>query len=197
MAKDKKNSKLANFILKYSEHPAFSWVVFFLTICESIFLFIPPEVFMTPPIVANKKRAVPVTVAAALGSLVGGILAYMIGLWLFDSVGVWLVETFSTMEQFAVAQGLFAKHGLFIIFLAAFTPVPYKLLAICAGFLHFNPFLFIGVSAIFRTLRFAIVAYLLWRFQEQANTIVKKYFWPLTLMAIVVAALGIGLMMLF
>lgn len=196
MAKLKKNSKLVDFILKHSGHPAFSWVVFFLTVCESIFLFIPPEVFMTPPIVANKKRAIPVTIAAALGSLVGGAIAYMIGLWLFDSVGVWLVETFSTMEQFAMAQAMFAKHGLFIIFLAAFTPVPYKLLAICAGFLQFNPLLFIGVSAIFRTLRFAIVAYLLWRFQEQANAIVKKYFWPLTLLAIVAAALGIGLMML-
>lgn len=196
MAKLKKNSKLVDFILKHSEHPAFSWVVFFLTVCESIFLFIPPEVFITPPIVANKKRAIPVTIAAALGSLVGGAIAYMIGLWLFDSVGVWLVETFSTMEQFAMAQAMFAKHGLFIIFLAAFTPVPYKLLAICAGFLQFNPLLFIGVSAIFRTLRFAIVAFLLWRFQEQANAIVKKYFWPLTLLAIVAAALGIGLMML-
>lgn len=188
-------TKLVDSILKHSGHPAFSWVVFFLTICESIFLFIPPEVFMTPPIVADKKRAVSVTVAAALGSLIGGIIAYMIGLWLFDSVGLWLIETFSNMEQFAVAQAMFAKHGLFIIFLAAFTPVPYKLMAICAGFLNFNPLLFIGISAIFRTLRFAIVGYLLLRFQERANAIVKKYFWPLTLAAIIAAGLGIGLMM--
>jgi membrane protein YqaA with SNARE-associated domain len=196
MAKTKKNSRLGDFILKHAEHPSFSWVVFFLTVCESIFLFIPPEVFITPPIVANKKRAIPVTIAAALGSLVGGAIAYMIGLWLFDSVGVWLIETFSTMAQFATAQAMFAQHGLFIIFLAAFTPVPYKLMAICAGFLHFNPLLFIGISAIFRTLRFAIAAFLLWRFQDTANAIVKKYFWPLTLAAIVAAALGIGLMLL-
>jgi membrane protein YqaA with SNARE-associated domain len=169
-------------------------VVFFLTVCESIFLFIPPEVFMAPPIVANKKRALPVTVAAALGSLVGGALAYAIGMWLFDSVGAWLIETFASADRFAMARAMFDRHGLFIIFLAAFTPVPYKLLAICAGFLQFNPILFIGVSAVFRTLRFATVAFLLWRFQEQANAIVKKYFWPLALAAILIAALGIFLM---
>jgi membrane protein YqaA with SNARE-associated domain len=149
---------------------------------------------MAPPIVANKKRAFSVTVAAALGSLVGGALAYAIGMWLFDSVGAWLIATFSSAEKFAMARAMFDRHGLFIIFLAAFTPVPYKLLAICAGFLQFNPILFIGVSAIFRTLRFAIVAFLLWRFQEQANAIVKKYFWPLALTAILIAALGIFLM---
>jgi membrane protein YqaA with SNARE-associated domain len=186
--------KLVDYVLKYSGHPAFAWIVFFLTICESIFLFVPPEVFMTPPIVANKKQALPVTIAAAAGSLVGGAIAYMIGLWLFDSVGIWLIDNFATMEKFAMAQSMFAKHGFFIIFLAAFTPVPYKLLAICAGFLGFPAVLFIGVSAIFRTMRFAAVGFLLWRFQHTANDIVKKYFWPLTLVAIIVAALGIFMM---
>ncbi len=186
--------KLVDYVLKYSGHPAFPWIVFFLTVCESIFLFIPPEVFMTPPIVADKKRALPVVIATSLGSLVGGTIAYMIGAWLFDSVGVWLIENFATMEKFATAQAMFARHGVFIIFLAAVTPVPYKLMAICAGFLGFPAALFLGVSAIFRTARFAIVGFLLWKFQETANQIVKKYFWPLTLIAIVVAALGIFLM---
>ena len=49
--------KFAEYILNKSESRAYSWIVFILTICESIFLFIPPEVFMTPPIIANKKRA--------------------------------------------------------------------------------------------------------------------------------------------
>ncbi len=188
--------KLVDCLLKKSGHPAFTWVVFFLTFCESIFLFIPPEVFMTPPIIADKKRAIPVTVAAALGSLLGGAVAYAIGLWLFDSVGVWLIQNFASMEKFAVAQDMFIRHGILIIFITAVTPVPYKLMAICAGFLHFPALVFLGVSAIFRTMRFAIVGFLLWRFQAHANAIVKKYFWPLTLFAIVIAGLGIGLMMI-
>lgn len=151
---------------------------------------------MTPPIIANKKRAVPITVAASLGSIVGGIIAYMIGLWLFDSVGVWLINNFASMEKFQMAQDLFIKHGVFIIVMTAITPIPYKLMAICAGFMGFPAALFIGVSAIFRTGRFAIVAALLYFFQERANAIVKKYFWPLTLAAIIVAGLGIGLMLI-
>lgn len=188
--------KLVESILKKAEHPAYSWIVFLLTVCESIFLFVPPEVFMTPPIIANRRRAVPIATAAALGSLVGGALAYIIGMFLFDSVGVWLIQNFATMEKFELAKQMFIQHGVIIIALTAVTPIPYKLMAICAGFLGFPIWIFLGVSAIFRTARFAIVAALLWRFQETANAIVKKYFWPLTLLAIVAAGLGIGLMML-
>ncbi len=186
--------KLVESILSKAESRAYTWIVFILTVCESIFLFVPPEVFMTPPIIANRRRAVPITIAAAAGSLVGGAIAYLIGYWLFDSVGVWLIENFATMEKFQMAQSLFIKHGLFIIVLTAFTPIPYKLMAICAGFMGFPALLFLGVSAIFRTARFAIVAALLWRFQDTANAIVKKYFWPLSVAAIIAAGLGIGLM---
>ena len=101
------------------------------------------------------------------------------------------------MEKFELAQSLFIKHGVFIIFLTAVTPVPYKLMAICAGFMGFPAVLFLGLSAIFRTGRFAIVGYLLWRFQERANAIVKKFFWPLTALAIILAGLGIILMFCF
>ena len=187
--------KLIDSILKQSAKPGFTWAVFFLTICESIFLFVPPEVFMTPPIVADKKRAIPIVIAAGLGSLIGGAIAYFIGLWLFDSVGIWLINNFATMEKFEIAKELFKTNGIFILFITAFTPVPYKLVAIAAGFLHFPVLIFLIVSAVFRTGRFAIAGWLLWRFQEQANKIVKKYFWPLTLGAIGFA--GIGLLFLY
>lgn len=188
--------KLIECILKKSEHPAYAVLVFILTVCESIFLFIPPEVFMAPPIIANRRRALPITIAASLGSLIGGAIAYMIGYWLFDSVGMWIVSNFATMEKFEMAQNMFLRHGIIIIALTAVTPIPYKLMAICAGFLGFPAWMFLGVSAIFRTARFGLVGYLLWRFRDAANTIVKKYFWPITLIAIICAGLGIGLMIL-
>ena len=190
--------KFSEYILQKSESRGYSWLVFFLTICESIFLFVPPEVFMTPPIIANKKRALPITVAASLGSIVGGAIAYMIGLWLYDSVGVWLIETFSNPELIETAiKPMFSKYGILIIVLTAVTPIPYKLLAIWLGFIGYPMALFLAVSAIFRTGRFAIIATLLYFFQERANAIVKKYFWPLTIGAIVAAVLGIGLISLF
>ena len=190
--------KFSEFILQKSESRGYSWLVFFLTICESIFLFIPPEVFMTPPIIANKKRALPITIAASLGSIVGGAIAYMIGMWLYDSVGIWLIETFSNPELIeTTVKPMFSKYGILIIVLTAVTPIPYKLLAIWLGFIGFPRLLFLAVSAIFRTGRFAIIASLLYFFQERANAIVKKYFWPLTIGAIVAAILGIGLVSLF
>lgn len=186
--------KLIDTILKQSARRGFTWIVFFLTICESIFLFIPPEVFMTPPIVADKKRALPIVIATSLGSLVGGAIAYLIGLWLFDSVGLWLINNFASIDKFEIAKEMFKQNGVFILFITAFTPVPYKMVAIAAGFLHFPIFLFLAVSAIFRTIRFALAGWILWRFQEQANKIVKKYFWPLTLGAIIFAGIGISIL---
>ena len=190
--------KFAEYILSKSESRAYAWIVFILTICESIFLFIPPEVFMTPPIIANKKRAVPITIAASLGSIVGGILAYMIGAWLWDSLGQWIIHTFTNPELIETAiKPMFSKYGILIIVLTAVTPIPYKLLAIWLGFIGYPLWIFVGVSAIFRTGRFAIMATLLYFFQERANAIVKKYFWPLTIGAIIAAGLGIGLISLF
>ena len=190
--------KFSEFILKKSESRGYSWIVFLLTVCESIFLFIPPEVFMTPPIIANKKRAFPITVAASLGSIVGGAIAYMIGMWLYDSVGVWLIETFSNPELIETAiKPMFSKYGILIIVLTAVTPIPYKLLAIWLGFIGYPMLIFLAVSAIFRTGRFAILATLLYFFQERANAIVNKYFWPLTIGAIIAAVLGISLISLF
>lgn len=189
--------KFGEFMLNKADTRMYSWFVFLMTVCESIFLFVPPEVFMAPPIVANRKRAVSTVVAASIGSIVGGAIAYMIGLWLFDSVGVWLIENFASMEKFQMAQDLFVRHGAFIIFVTAFTPVPYKLMAICAGFMGFPALLFLGLSAIFRTGRFVIVGFLLWKFQAQANAVVKKYFWQLTAAAVIAAGVGILSLMLW
>lgn len=187
---------LVDNILQKASHKYFTWVVFFLTVCESIFLFIPPEVFMTPPIVADKKRALPVTIAAVLGSVVGGAIAYMIGMWLFSSVGMWLITNFASMEKFEVAQQMFHQHGVFILFIAAFTPAPYKLIALCAGFMHFPIIIFLGLTTLFRTGRFAIAGFLLWKFQEKANRMVKKYFWPITIGAVLISIFGLSLLLL-
>jgi membrane protein YqaA with SNARE-associated domain len=190
--------KFAEYILSKSESRAYAWIVFVLTVCESIFLFIPPEVFMTPPIIANKRRALPITIAASLGSIVGGAIAYMIGAWLWDSVGLWIINTFSDYDLIETAiKPMFSKYGILIIVLTAVTPIPYKLLALWLGFIGYPMWIFLGVSAIFRTGRFATIAALLYFFQERANAIVKKYFWPLTIVAIIAAGLGIGLVTLF
>ena len=129
--------KCSDCILRQAEKPYYTAIVFLMTVCESIFLFVPPEVFMTPAIIANKRRAIPITLAATLGSIVGGAISYMIGLWLFDSVGVWLIEHFASMEKFYLAQQMFIKHGVFLIFLTAVTPIPYKLMCMTAGFIGF------------------------------------------------------------
>ena len=172
-----------------------------MTVFESIFLFVPPEVFMTPAIIAEKKRAWSITFAAALGSVVGGAIAYMIGYWLYDVMGTWLIATFANPQIIPdptnhiavqnVIDGLLNKWGIWMIAITAVTPIPYKVLAICLGLCHYPILLFLGISAIFRTGRFATIGFLLWRFQETANEIVKKYSWQLTIGAIIFALMGL------
>ena len=198
--------KIINKILEQSAKPWYTWVVFAMTVCESIFLFVPPEVFMTPAIVAEKKRAFSITLAAALGSIVGGAIAYMIGYWLYDLIGTWLIATFANPSVIpdptdhiavqAVIDSMLNKWGFWMIAITAVTPIPYKVLAICLGLCHYPILLFLGISAIFRTGRFSIIGFLLWRFQQQANTIVKKYSWQLTIAAICFALLGLLIMLL-
>jgi membrane protein YqaA with SNARE-associated domain len=115
----------------------------------------------------------------------------MIGAWLYDSVGHWIINIFSSPEQFALAQELFDKHWIMIILIASFTPIPFKILTLCAGFLGFAPLLYLSFTAVGRTLRFIISGWLLWRFQEKANSIVKKYFWWLLLGAVLITCLGL------
>ena len=161
---------------------------------------------MTPAIVAERKRAFQITLAAALGSIVGGAIAYMIGYWLYDLIGTWLIATFANptiipdptdhVAVQAVIDSMLDKWGIWMIAITAVTPIPYKVLAICLGLCHYPILLFLGVSAIFRTGRFAIIGFLLWRFQKQANTIVKKYSWQLTIAAVAFALLGLLIMVL-
>lgn len=189
--------KLINKVLEKSSKPWYAWVVFLMTVCESVFLFIPPEVFMTPAIVADKKRATPIVISAAIGSLIGGAIAYLIGFWVFDTVGIWLINNVASMEKFELTQSLFNQYGIMIIILTAVTPIPYKILAICAGFLQYPILTFLAVSALFRTGRFALVGFLLWRFQKQANELVKKYSLQLTIAAIIFAMFGLLFISLF
>jgi len=198
--------KIINTILDKSSKPWYPWVVFAMTVCESIFLFIPPEVFMTPAIIAARKRAWSITLAAAIGSIVGGAIAYMIGYWLYDIIGNWLIAAFASPQIIPdptnhvavqhMIDELLDKWGIWMIAVTAVTPIPYKVLAICLGLCHYPIWLFVGVSAIFRTGRFAIIGFLLWRFQNTANEIVKKYSWQLTIAAIVFALFGLLLITL-
>ena len=113
----------------------------------------------------------------------------------------WLITTFANPQIIPDATDhiavknmideLLNKWGIWMIAITAVTPIPYKVLAICLGLCHYPIWLFLGVSAIFRTARFALVGFLLWRFQETANTIVKKYSWQLTIGAIVLALFGL------
>ncbi len=183
--------KLQTWLFKQADKPIALFAVFFLTVCESVFLFIPPEVFMTPPIISNRKNVWWVIALTSLGSLIGGIITYFIGMYMFDSVGVYLIETFSNPEKFEHARQLFTTYGFLVILISAFTPVPYKLVALAAGFLGINAWLFIGMSGIFRSMRFAIVGYFLWKYQASAKDMIMKHFWTLTIGAILLMLLGV------
>lgn len=129
-----------------------------LTFSESVFFPIPPDVLLAPMVLANRKKAWYYATITTVSSVLGGIVGYYLGFWMFEPWIQPLITEFGYQERFNTAITWFNSWGVWVVFLAGFSPIPYKLFTVSAGFLHmlFLPFLL--ASAIGRGLRFFLVA---------------------------------------
>lgn len=179
---------LRNWMLKHagSRH-AKSWLSFF-SFAESSFFPIPPD-FLLAAILGSKQehRWFRYSSLTAIWSVVGGAFGYVIGLLLFDSVGQFLISTYNLEQYLLVTQELFVQNAFWAIFIAGFTPIPYKIFTISAGFFGINFIVFIIASVISRFLRFFAVGYIIKVFGEDMRMFAFRYFNILSL----IFALGI------
>lgn len=129
-----------------------------LTFSESVFFPIPPDVLLAPMVLANRKKAWYYATITTVSSVIGGIVGYYLGFWMFEPWIQPLITEFGYQERFNTAITWFDSWGVWVVFLAGFSPIPYKLFTVSAGFLHmlFLPFLI--ASAVGRGLRFFLVA---------------------------------------
>jgi len=159
---------------------------------ESSFFPIPPDIMIVPMVVAKKEKYFKIFLIATLSSALGALLGYFIGFLFFNELGVKVFEFYGhnntnfLKEKFQTSDGSFS--WLLILFTAAFTPLPFKLVTIFSGFIQFNLVLFFFTCLFARGLRFFIVAYLSFRFGSTFSTFLEKKgsFWSTVIGLIVV-----------
>ena len=145
---------------------------------ESSFFPVPPDIMIVPMVVAKKKKYLKVFLIATLFSALGALLGYFIGLLFFNELGVKVFEFYGynntdfLREKFQTSSGSFS--WLLILFTAAFTPLPFKLVTIFSGFIQYNLILFFFTCLFARGMRFFIVAYLSFRFGSTFSSFLEK-----------------------
>ena len=165
--------------LELAAHKSSNFYLGLVSFIESSFFPIPPDVMIIPMVIAKKKEYLKIFLIASIFSVLGGIFGYLIG-YLFFDLAMYVIEFYGYQDKvenlkFSMSQGSGFLAWLSILFLAGFTPLPYKAFTISSGLIAFNLPIFIIVSLISRSLRFFIVAYLSYKFGELFTEYMEKH----------------------
>ena len=165
--------------LNLAGHKNSNFYLGLVSFIESSFFPIPPDVMIIPMVIAKKKEFIKIFLIASIFSVLGGILGYLIG-YLFFDFAMYVVEFYNYENKVENLKSIISKESgllawLSILFLAGFTPLPYKAFTISSGLIAFNLPIFIIVSLISRSLRFFIVAFLSYKFGELFTEYMNKH----------------------
>ena len=165
--------------LELAAHKSSNFYLGLVSFIESSFFPIPPDAMIIPMVIAKKKEYLKIFLIASIFSVLGGIFGYLIG-YLFFDLAMYLIEFYGYQDKvenlkLSMSQGSGLLAWLSILFLAGFTPLPYKAFTISSGLIAFNLPIFIIVSLISRSLRFFIVAYLSYKFGELFTEYMEKH----------------------
>ena len=186
---------LYNKCLNLAAHKSSKYYLAIVSFIESSFFPIPPDVMVIPMIIAKRKDFIKIFLITTIFSVLGGILGYFIGLFFFD-IGIQIMSFYGYEDKLnnlknnlTNNEGFYAWLG--ILFLAGFTPLPYKVFTIASGLIEFNIIIFIIISLISRGLRFFIVSFLSYRlgnlFTQFMEKHVSKFF---TIIGITIVIIG-------
>lgn len=165
--------------LELSAHKSSNYFLGIVSFIESSFFPIPPDVMIIPMVIAKKRNYLRIFLIASIFSVLGGIFGYILGSIFFD-LATSVIEFYGYEDKITnLKNNLLDGDGfiawLSILFLAGFTPLPYKAFTIASGLIGFNLLVFIIVSLISRSLRFFIVAYLSYKFGDIFTKFMDKH----------------------
>lgn len=168
---------LVAWTVRHAEGKNAKWWLFGLAFAESSFFPIPPDVLLGAILMTRERiRAFFYATVTTVGSVLGGLFGYAIGYFFFQTIGVWLVGVYHLEAQMETVRMLFADNAFFAIFVAAFTPIPYKVFTITAGLFSINLPVFIIASILGRGGRFFAVAGVMRFFGGHIARIAYRYF---------------------
>ena len=149
-----------------------------MSFIESFVFPIPPDVLIIPMTIAKKQDWIKIALIATIGSVLGACLGYFIGYIFFNEIGIKIFELYGVDNASFLKDKMSSEGGtiawMTLLAIAGFSPVPFKLLTITSGFLHFNLFYFIIVSLITRGLRFFLIAFLVGNYGSAMKKIIEK-----------------------
>jgi membrane protein YqaA with SNARE-associated domain len=165
--------------LNLAAHKSSNFFLGVVSFVESSFFPIPPDVMIIPMVIAKKKNYLKIFLIASIFSVLGGIFGYMLGAIFLDTA-MNIIEFYgyekkvvSIKNNLSQGEGFFA--WLSILFLAGFTPLPYKAFTIASGLIGFNILVFMIVSLISRSLRFFLISYLSYKFGDLFSEFMEKH----------------------
>jgi membrane protein YqaA with SNARE-associated domain len=172
-------TKLYNKCLKLAAHKNSNYFLAIFSFLESSFFPIPPDVMIAPMAVAKKNDFIKIFLIATIFSVLGGILGYIIGAYFLD-FATNIVEFYNYEEEvISLKKTLTEGNGFYtwlvILFLAGFTPLPYKVFTIVSGLIGFNLPIFILISLLSRGLRFYIVSYFSSKFGDTFTSFMNQH----------------------
>jgi len=161
--------------LRWAKHKYATAYLAILTFCESVFFPIPPDVMLAPMVLARPQKAWFLATLTSLASVVGGIAGYLLGVFLYEPVVLPFVEMMGYESKLQTIIDYFEQYGIWVVFLAGFTPIPYKLFTVSAGMLSMAFIPFLIASAIGRAMRFYLVAGILYWGGEKMEHKLRQY----------------------
>jgi len=160
-----------------------------ISFAESSFLPLPPDILLVPMTLAQPRRAWLIAAVCTIASVTGGYVGYAIGYFLFDAIGLPVLEFYHMMDKYEAFKAAFAEWGAWIIVIKGLTPIPFKLVTIASGAAQFDLVTFTLASLVSRSLRFFLLAALLWRFGEPIRYFIER---RLMLVTSMIAAALVG-----
>lgn len=168
--------KLYDWVLSWADKKHSTLALFILSFVESSFFPIPPDVLQIALSVSKPKKSFYFALIASIGSVLGGILGYFIGYFLFDSIGEKIISILGYSQQFQKVGEFYKSYAFLAILTSAFTPLPYKVFTIAAGFWKIGLFPLIAASIVGRSARFFLVALLIYIYGPKIKEFIDKYF---------------------
>jgi len=190
--------RLYNWVLHWADTPYGVPALFLLAFAESSFFPIPPDVLLVALALSIPAKAFRYALICSVGSVAGAVLGYVIGYSLWDLVGIHIVNFYKLQAELASVTKNFETNEFLYVWLAGFTPIPYKVFTIASGVFEregggrmfsggFWTMMF--ASACSRPLRFFLVGGLIWKFGKPVGAFIHKYF---NLVTVILAVLGVG-----
>ena len=172
--------------IKLAGHKSSKSILGFISFIESFIFPIPPDVLIIPMTIAKRNEWFRIAFIASIGSVLGACLGYFIGYVFFNEVGGKIFELYGVDNTSFLKDKLSSEGGVIawmtLLAIAGFTPVPFKLLTITSGFVHFNLIYFIIISAVTRGSRFFIIAFLIGNFGPTMKKIIEKKLLPFSIL---------------